>query len=91
MNDDPTVVQVSFNTTLSIFFFIRLCDKVYQLLTHDRWYTPTSKTNRHDIAEILLEVTLKHQKSKINQFFYLHALVIYIYIYIYIYMHDLRV
>jgi hypothetical protein len=48
-------------------------DKVYQLLAHDRWFSPgipsssTTKTGRHDIAEILLKVALKHQKS-INQF-----------------------
>jgi hypothetical protein len=45
--------------------------KVYQLLAHGRWFSPgtpassTTKTGRHDIAEILLKVTLKHQKSKI--------------------------
>ena len=27
----------------------------------------TTKTGRHDIAEILLKVALKHQKSKSNQ------------------------
>ena len=43
-------------------------DKVYQLLAHVRWFslgTPassTTKTGRHDIAEILLKVALKHQK-----------------------------
>ena len=43
-------------------------DKVYKLLAHGRWLsrsTPTSsttKTGRHDIAEILLKVALKHQK-----------------------------
>jgi hypothetical protein len=43
-------------------------DKVYQLLAHGRWFsmlTPassTTKTGRHDIAEILLKVALKHQK-----------------------------
>ena len=49
-------------------------DKVYQLLAHDRWFsqgTPassTTKSGRHDIAEILLKVALKHQKSKsLNQ------------------------
>jgi hypothetical protein len=42
------------------------------LLAHDRWFSPgtpassTTKTGRHDIAEILLKVGLKHQKSKIN-------------------------
>jgi hypothetical protein len=45
-------------------------DKVYQLLAQDRWFSPgtpassTTKTGRHDIAEILLKVALKHQKSK---------------------------
>jgi hypothetical protein len=45
-------------------------DKVYQLLAHGRWFSPgtssssTTKTGRHDIAEILLKVALKHKKSK---------------------------
>jgi hypothetical protein len=44
-------------------------DKVYQLLAHGRWFSPatpassTTKTYRHYIAEILLKVALKHQKS----------------------------
>ena len=44
-------------------------DNVYQLFAHGRWFsqgTPassTTKTGRHDIAEILLKV-MKHQKSK---------------------------
>ena len=44
-------------------------DKVYQLLAHGRWFSPgtpassTTETGRHDIAEILLKVELKHQKS----------------------------
>ena len=44
-------------------------DEVYQLLAQGRWFsasTPassTTKTGRHDIAEILLKVALKHQKS----------------------------
>jgi hypothetical protein len=44
-------------------------DKVYQLLADGRWVSlgspasSTTKTGRHDIAEILL----KHQKSKSNQ------------------------
>ena len=47
-------------------------DKVYQLLAQGRWFSPgtpassTTKAGRHDIAEILLKVALKHQKS-INQ------------------------
>jgi hypothetical protein len=45
-------------------------DKAYQLLAHGRWFSPgtpassTTKTGRHDIAEILLKVALRHQKSK---------------------------
>ena len=44
-------------------------DKVYQLLAQDRWFSPgtpaspATKTGCHDIAEILLKVALKHQKS----------------------------
>jgi hypothetical protein len=39
-------------------------DKVYQLLAHDRWFSPgtpassTTKTGRYEIAEILLKVAL---------------------------------
>jgi hypothetical protein len=39
------------------------------LLAHGRWFSPgtpassTTKTGHHDIAEILLKVVLKHQKS----------------------------
>jgi hypothetical protein len=36
-------------------------DKAYQLLAQDRWFSPassTTKTGRHDIAEILLKVAL---------------------------------
>jgi len=48
-------------------------DKVYQLLAHGRWFSPgtpassTTKTGRHDIAEMLLKLALKHQKSKIKK------------------------
>jgi hypothetical protein len=41
-----------------------LSDKAYQLLAHGRWFSPgisassTTTTGRHDIAEILLKVTL---------------------------------
>jgi hypothetical protein len=44
-------------------------DKAYQLLAHGQWFSPgtpassTTKTGRHDIAEILLKVAL----STINQ------------------------
>jgi hypothetical protein len=46
--------------------------KVYQLLAHGRWFSPgtpassTTKTGRHDVAEILPKVALKHQKIKQN-------------------------
>ena len=50
-------------------------DKVYQLLAgHGRWFSPgtptssTATTGRHDIAEILLKVALKHQKSNLFYF-----------------------
>jgi hypothetical protein len=42
-------------------------DKVYQLLAHGRWFSPassTTKTGRHDIAEILLKVAKKKKKKK---------------------------
>jgi hypothetical protein len=45
-------------------------DKVYQFLAHGRWFSPgtpfssTTKTGRHDIAEILLKVALKKKKKK---------------------------
>ena len=48
-------------------------DKVYQLLAHGWWFSPgtpassTTKTGRHDIAEILLKVALSTIKSKTNQ------------------------
>jgi hypothetical protein len=40
------------------------------LLAHGRWFSPntpassTTKTGRHDLAEILQKVALKHQKLK---------------------------
>ena len=48
-------------------------DKVYQLLAHGRWFSPgtpassTTKTGRHDIAEILLKVVLS-AKNQLNHF-----------------------
>jgi hypothetical protein len=49
-------------------------DKVYQLLAHGRWFSPgtpassTTKTGRHDIAEILLKVSLNTKNQiKSNQ------------------------
>jgi hypothetical protein len=48
-------------------------DKVYQLLVQCWWFSPgtpassTTKTGRHDIAEILLKVAL-NTKNQINRF-----------------------
>jgi hypothetical protein len=48
-------------------------DKVYQLLAHGRWFSPgtpassITNTGCHDIAEILLKVTLNTKKS-INRY-----------------------
>jgi hypothetical protein len=39
-----------------------LCDKVRQRLATGQWYSsvsPTNKTDRHDITEILLKVALR--------------------------------
>jgi hypothetical protein len=50
-------------------------DKDYQLLAHCRWFSPvtpassTTKTGRHDIAEILLKVSL-NTKNQSNKSFY---------------------
>jgi hypothetical protein len=49
-------------------------DKAYQLLAHVRWFSPgtpassTTKTGRHDIAEILLKVAIntKNQSFKMS-------------------------
>jgi hypothetical protein len=56
-------------------------DKVYQLLAHGRWFSPgtpassTTETDRHDIAEILLKVALKHKKiNQSNQSYILKTL-----------------
>ena len=49
-------------------------DKVYQLLPHGQRLSPgtpassTTKTDCHDIVEILLKVALKHQKLKSKMF-----------------------
>jgi hypothetical protein len=47
-------------------------DNVYQLLAHGRWFSPgtpassTTKTGRHDIAEILLKVALNTKNQIIK-------------------------
>jgi hypothetical protein len=57
------------------FYFLLLAvasDKAYQLHAHGRWFSPassTTKTGRHDIAEILLKVALS-TKNQINQLQY---------------------
>jgi hypothetical protein len=54
-------------------------DKVYQLLAYGRWFSPgtpvssTTKTGRHDIAEILLKVALNTHK---NQSIYFKAVLV---------------
>jgi hypothetical protein len=52
-------------------------DKVYQLLAQGRWFSPdtpapssTTKTGRHDIAEILLKVVFNTPKNFKNQSIY---------------------
>jgi hypothetical protein len=47
-------------------------DKDYQLLAHDWWFSPctpassTTKTDHHDVAEILLKVVLNTKNQSIN-------------------------
>jgi len=47
-------------------------DKVYQLLAHGLWFSPgtptssTTKTGRHDIAEILLKMALNTKNQSIT-------------------------
>jgi hypothetical protein len=44
-------------------------DQAYQLLAHDRWFSPassTTKIGRHDIGEILLKVALKTKNQSIK-------------------------
>jgi len=49
--------------------------KVYQLVAHGRWFSPgtpassSTKTGRHDIAEILLKVAL-NTKNQIKSYFH---------------------
>ena len=53
-------------------------DQVYQLLANGQWFSPgnpsssTTKTGRHDIAEILLKVAL----NTINQYLLLNILIV---------------
>ena len=57
-------------------------DKVYQLLAHGQWFslgTPnssTTKTGRHDIAEILLTVALSTKHQSINDVYVTGSVII---------------
>ena len=50
-------------------------DKIYQLLAHGQWFSPgtpassTTKTGRHDIAEILLKAVLNTKNHKIKSLY----------------------
>ena len=70
--------------TLQVFYYTNLnsrlaaaSDKVYQLLVHDRWFSPgtlassITKTSRHYIAEILLKVVFNTKYQSINHI-YIH-------------------
>ena len=55
-------------------------DTVYQLLAQGRWFSPassTTKTDRHDIAEILLKVALNSKIQKFHLSFIFLALLIF--------------
>jgi hypothetical protein len=44
-----------------------LCDNVCQWFTTGQWFSPvssTNKTDRHDITEILLKVTIKPNRKQ---------------------------
>ena len=55
--------------------FDKTCDKVCQLLTTDRCFSPgtpvvsTNKTDHHDISEILLKVALKNTVALATEIF----------------------
>ena len=60
-------------------------DKAYQLLVHVRCFSPstpvssTTKTGRHDIAEILLKVALNNKNQSINLMFQYECFTICVY------------
>jgi hypothetical protein len=62
-----------FHATLGCTRLAAANDKVDQLLAHGRWFSPdttaasTTKTGRHDIAEILLKVAWNTKYQSINQ------------------------
>jgi hypothetical protein len=53
-------------------YYVSLIQIIKAFVPYGLWFSPgtpassTTKTGRHDIAEILLKVALKHQKSKIK-------------------------
>jgi hypothetical protein len=65
-------------------------DKVYQLLAHGRWFSPgtpassTTKTDRHDIVEKLLNVALKKQKSNQSKSTFMNIVLTFPCIYLYL-------
>jgi hypothetical protein len=77
--DDQTIQRPTerrlidlFCLTISAIFQLYHGDQFYQLLAHGRWFSPgtpassTTKTGRHDIAEILLKVALSIKKSMLG-------------------------
>ena len=58
------IIIISIIIFIIIIIIIIIITCIYQLLTHGRWFSPgtpassTTKTGRHDIAEILLKGTL---------------------------------
>jgi hypothetical protein len=58
-------------------------DKVCQLVAHGRWFSPgtpassTTKTGRHDIAEILLKVTLSTKYQIKSNRLHMHFPILY--------------
>jgi hypothetical protein len=56
-------------------------DEAYQLLAHGRLFSPgtpvssTTYTGHHDIAEMLLKVPLKHQRSKSSKIIILERII----------------
>ena len=66
---DLLTVRFRFKPRNDVSEKVKIRNKVYQLLAQGRWFFPdtpassTTKTGRHDIAEILLKVELN---NKIN-------------------------
>ena len=70
-------------------------DKVYQLLVQGRWFSPgtpassTTKTGRHDIADRLLKVAVKHAELKTVGDHFCSTLKYWLYIVLYVH-HSIR-